>query len=170
MQRTKWTERSFSFDFPIGILPGILERLIGTTPRLRSMTANFPDRLASTRNNGKWSIKEQIGHLLDLEDLHIRRLEELAEHRPELTPADMQNKQTENANHNDDSIESLINQFEAKRNTFVNLLKAMNDETLGFAATHTRLGITMRPVDVAYFTAEHDDHHLASIREILDIN
>jgi len=26
----------------------------------------------------------------------------------------------------------------------------------------------MRPVDMAFFTAEHDDHHLASIREIMN--
>jgi len=26
----------------------------------------------------------------------------------------------------------------------------------------------MRPIDVAFFTAEHDDHHLATVREILN--
>jgi hypothetical protein len=26
----------------------------------------------------------------------------------------------------------------------------------------------MRIIDLAYFVAEHDDHHLASIREILE--
>jgi hypothetical protein len=26
----------------------------------------------------------------------------------------------------------------------------------------------MRPVDMAYFTAEHDDHHLASMRTLIE--
>lgn len=30
MQRTKWTERKFTFDFPEGWLSNILERLRGT--------------------------------------------------------------------------------------------------------------------------------------------
>ena len=35
------------------------------------------------------------------------------------------------------------------------------------AARHPRLGTPMRVVDLAYFVAEHDDHHLARLRELL---
>ncbi len=38
MQRTKWVERKFNFDFPVGLFPTILERLRGTSARLKEMT------------------------------------------------------------------------------------------------------------------------------------
>ncbi|MEP1096156.1 MAG: DinB family protein [Cyclobacteriaceae bacterium] len=167
MERTKWIERSFNFDFPEGILPNIIERLRGTAPRMQAMTDGMTDAQLSERFNEKWSIKEQIGHLVDLEDLHISRLEQMIARKPELTAADMANKKTEQASHNEKTIELLIEGFTSKRNAFVDLLESMDDETQRFSSLHPRLNIRMRPIDVAYFTAEHDDHHLASVREII---
>jgi|GEM_PF-4393916 len=34
-------------------------------------------------------------------------------------------------------------------------------------ALHPRLKTPMRIVDLAYFVAEHDDHHLSRIRELV---
>jgi hypothetical protein len=34
------------------------------------------------------------------------------------------------------------------------------------SAHHPRLNKQMRIIDIAYFTAEHDDHHFAMISEI----
>jgi len=35
---------------------------------------------------------------------------------------------------------------------------------------HPRLKVPMRLVDHLYFVAEHDDHHLARIEELIDSN
>ncbi|MEP5611718.1 MAG: DinB family protein [Cyclobacteriaceae bacterium] len=168
MERTKWVERSFDFDFPEGILSSILERLRGTEHRMRVMTRNLSELETSARTNDKWSVKEQIGHLVDLEDLHISRLEQMIARKPELTAADMANRMTEQASHNEKSIESLIEDFATKRKVFIDLLDSMDDETQLFSSLHPRLNVKMRPIDVAFFTAEHDDHHLASVREIIE--
>jgi hypothetical protein len=61
----------------------------------------------------------------------------------------------------------LITRFSEKRNAFVDELKGLDDETQGFISRHPRLNIPMKPVDMATFTAEHDDHHIASIAEIV---
>lgn len=167
MKRTKWIERSFNFDFPEGVLRSVLERLRGTEPRMQAITKDLTDDIMSARADGKWNIKEQIGHLVDLEDLHISRLEQMIAKKLELTAADMANKKTEEAKHNEQLVSSLIQQFQVKRKIFVDLLESMDDETQLFSSLHPRLNIRMRPVDVAYFTAEHDDHHLASMRELL---
>jgi hypothetical protein len=37
-------------------------------------------------------------------------------------------------------------------------------------ARHPRLGTPMRLIDLAYFVAEHDDHHLARLRELTTIH
>jgi hypothetical protein len=41
MRRTPWFERRFAAIDDNGLLPGILERLEGTTARLRSLLAGF---------------------------------------------------------------------------------------------------------------------------------
>lgn len=168
MKRTKWIDRSFRLDLPEGSLPNVLERLHGTPIRIQQMTKGLVLSKTEEKPQGKWSIKEHVGHLSDLEDLHISRLNEILERKPELTAADMSNQATEDSNHNSADLNQLISIFDEKRMKFIQLLEDMNDEDQVFASLHPRLNIPMRPIDVAHFTAEHDDHHLASIRSIIN--
>ena len=168
MQRAKWIERKFTFDFPEGWLPDILERLRGTSVRIREITLLLADDKASYKPGGKWSIKENIGHLTDLEELHEGRIDDIIAGKQILRAADMSNTKTVVANHNEKTVEQLLHEFSQKREQFISRLGQLDDETQIFRSLHPRLQVMMRPVDVAYFTAEHDDHHLAKIREILN--
>lgn len=167
MQRTKWTERKFTFDFPEGWMFNILERLEGTSARLTAMTATLPEELSVIKPGGKWSIREHIGHLSDLEELHEGRIDDFVARKEILMAADMGNAKTISARHNARSLEELIHDFSEKRKKLVSRFRNIDDEIQYFRSIHPRLQVAMRPVDVAYFTGEHDDHHLASIREII---
>ena len=167
MERTKWVDRTFNFDFPTGLFPTILERLRGTAARLKELTSNLSEEDAERKPGDKWSIKEQIGHLSDLESLHEGRIDDFIDGKETLRAWDITNSQTNNANHNDSTIKELIDKFTSKRNVFISRLKQLSDETHATKSLHPRLRVFMRPVDLAYFTAEHDDHHLTSIRELL---
>ncbi|HKR05832.1 MAG TPA: DinB family protein [Bacteroidia bacterium] len=169
MQRTKWTERKFSFDFPAGWLSNILTRLWGTSARIKEMTLSLKDEDASFKPAGKWSIKENIGHLSDLEELHEGRIDDFLARKETLRAADMSNAKTFAADHNKKSMGQLISEFSVKRKRFIARLEQLDDETQNFKSLHPRLQVLMRPADVAYFTAEHDDHHLADIHEILSL-
>jgi hypothetical protein len=79
----------------------------------------------------------------------------------------MQNVATEQAQHNQKPVATLIEDFMKKRHGFIKALRELDDETHSFVSQHPRLRIPMKPVDMATFTAEHDDHHLASIAEII---
>jgi hypothetical protein len=167
MERSKWIDRKFSFDYPVGWLHNIAERLLGTPVRLHALVASVNEVLAARAEPGAWSIKEHIGHLLDLEELHETRLKELKEKKTQLSAADMSNTKTIQSNHNSMSLQRLISDFSQERKRFVELLFSLSDDTHNHAAMHPRLKKRMRPIDVAYFTAEHDDHHLATIRQII---
>jgi hypothetical protein len=169
MTRTKWTERKFTFDFPEGWMFNIIERLRGTTARLYWISASLTEDQITYKPDGQWSIKEHIGHLSDLEELHEGRIGDFLARKEILRAADMSNAKTETANHNERSFEELLSEFTRKRNVLVSRLYDLDDETLLFRSLHPRLQVSMRPVDMAYFTAEHDDHHLASIREIISL-
>ena len=164
LQRTPWIERKFEFDLSPGWIYNILERLNGTGVRLRELTAVVPDEIASMKAGKGWSIKEHIGHLTDLEELHLGRLNDFILREPVLRAADMSNRKTEEAKHNQKSLGLLISEFIAIRNRLVFNFEKLDEETQHHRALHPRLNVHMRPVDMAFFTAEHDDHHLASIR------
>ncbi len=170
MKKTEWFNRKFPPIEDNGILPSIIERLIGTPARLEEITRNIDEYKLIAKDGNKWSIKEEAGHLSDLEPLWLGRLEELVNGLPELRVADLTNQRTHTANHNATSLEILLQRFREQRIVFVNRLMHLNDEQLTHSALHPRLRTPMRIIDLAYFVAEHDDHHLASISEILILN
>lgn len=161
-----WTERTFRFDFPVGLFPAILERVRGTPARLEELIAASPARIRTIKINAGWSILEHAGHLLDLEDLHVGRLDDFRFRVPVLRAADMSNKKTFDANHNATPAEELLASFRTSRQHFVQRLEQLDDDSLTASSLHPRLHVQMRLVDMVYFVAEHDDHHLAAIRRI----
>lgn len=167
MERTKWTDRKFSFDFPEGWMANILERLHGTWHRLVGVTWGVPDERLVWKPGNQWSIQEHIGHLADLEELHAGRIDDFVSGKDTLRAADMSNAKTENAQHNKNNLDVLLDDFRNKRIVLINKLEKLDDKTQHLRLLHPRLQTLMRPVDVAFFTAEHDDHHLASIREMI---
>ena len=166
MNRTKWFERVFDFSMPIGVFPCVLERLRGTPARLEELVRAVPAEVLTAKHDGKWSAQEHVGHLYDLDELHDARLEDYAQGLDVLRPADLQNRKTEEAGHNSASLEELLARFRSARAEFVRKLEALDEEELARTALHPRLGVQMRVIDMALFVAEHDDHHLASIREL----
>ena len=167
MERTKWFERKFDFGgVPLGVFPCVLERLRGTPARLEELARGLSEDVLTARHGGAWSVKEQVGHLFDLDELHEGRLEDYRERRETLRPADMENRKTYEANHNAAPVQELLASFRAARTRFVALLEAMDEETIALTALHPRLRQPMRVIDMALFVAEHDDHHLAKMTEL----
>ena len=166
MRRTKWVEREFEFNLPLGVFPCVVERLRGTPARLEEVVRHLPPGVLTARRGDAWSIQEHVGHLLDLDELHEGRLEDYARRLERLRPADMSNRKTYEAGHNDAAIEDLLARFRAARASFVRRLEALDEEEVALSALHPRLGKQMRVIDMAWFVAEHDDHHLATITEL----
>jgi uncharacterized damage-inducible protein DinB len=165
--RQPWFERRFSFDLPVAAAPGLLERLRGTPPRLQSrLTGVDPGRLTA-RHGSHWSIQENVGHLWDLEPLWLVRIEDLAAGRQVLHPADLENRRTHEANHNGRSLHQLLTGFQTARLEIVTQLEGADEADWLRSSLHPRLRTPMRLLDLAFFMAEHDDHHLATISELL---
>lgn len=162
-----WFERRFSFDLPVWMYPNILERLRGTPARLEDRTGSLPRELLVRRFEEKWSIQEHAGHLLDLEALEALRLEDYGAGRETLTPADLQNRKTYEANYNSKEVAEILREFRLERMEFVRRLEELDEEFIQRSAIHPRLKIPMRVIDLAFFKAEHDDHHLARISQLI---
>lgn len=165
--RIAWFTREFSFDLlPVWMYPNILERVRGTPARLEDLTRGLSREILTRRDGDKWSIQEQVGHLLDLEPLGINRLDDYELGAETLRAADLENRKTHEANHNANSIENILASFRAERMEFVRRLDAYDEAFVQKTAIHPRLKIKIRVIDLAFFVAEHDDHHLAAISEL----
>jgi uncharacterized damage-inducible protein DinB len=164
--REKWFERSFDFTLPVSRFPSLLERLRGTPARLEERTGELAPEALTRVHEGRWSVQENIGHLVDVEPLWFHRAQQIFANEPELAPADLSNRRTHEANHNARRLADLLAEFRDRRGQFVQLLRTADSTVLARTAMHPRLRTPMRLIDLALFVAEHDDHHLAAITEL----
>lgn len=163
----RWFDRRFEFTFPVEQLPNLCARLRGTPARLEEMMrATIPDVLVR-KPQGKWSAQEHAGHLLDLEALWAKRVEDFLSGKSELTAADLSNRKTDEANHNSRAVGDILAAFRRERLQLVDQVVAIDPGSVSRTILHPRLQQAMRLVDHLYFAAEHDDHHLARIWELL---
>ena len=164
--RVKWTDRKFDFTFPAGLYPEMIERLRGTPVRLEERLGSLSPEVLRRRDGDRWSIQENAGHLLDLEALVEKRLDEYLAGAKELHAADMSNRKTYEAQHNEVAAETILRAFREARLQLVARLDDLPPELFARAAHHPRLNQPMRLVDMVFFQAEHDDFHLARISEL----
>ena len=165
--QTNWVDRKFNFNFPVAFFPMIVERLVGTPLRIEEMTTGISPAILTRRERESWSIQEHAGHLIDLEELHNGRIDNFLERATLLMAWDAGNKKTYEANHNARSIGEIQEAFRKGRIAFVERMIDADEHLLSRSAMHPRLNVPMRLVDMAYFVAEHDDHHLARMRALM---
>ena len=166
MGQVKWFNREFNFSATQNIFPSIIERLAGTPARLEEKLGSIPQETLTVRVNGTWTIKENAGHLTDLEPLWQGRLDDILNGRNALRPTDLQNNKTSTANHDAVPTAELLHRFRQIRNRTVGLLENLDEKQIFSFALHPRLKTPMRTMDLFLFVAEHDDHHLARISEL----
>lgn len=162
----RWTDRTFEFTAPVELFGAVVERLRGTPARLEEKVRSLSPAVLTRRDGDAWSMQEHLGHLLDLDELHLGRLDDFAAGAETLRAADMQNKKTYEADHNRREAKHLLQDFRRERRRFVERLESFPSARLSRSAVHPRLRQPMRVVDMAWFVAEHDDHHLARMTEL----
>ncbi len=85
----------------------------------------------------------------------------------ELTPTDLNNRKTDEAHHNAHHRQKILGEFRVARERLLERVDKLDESLFARAIPHPRLKTPMRLVDHLYFVAEHDDHHLARIWELL---
>ncbi len=162
-----WFERKFKFDIPEGIFPNILERLRGTPARLEERLRPLPKDALTRKEGDTWSIMENAGHLFDLEPLWFSRVEDFVNGNERLQTADLTNRKTHQAGHNNQPLERILSSFRSARSKLVEKLESLDLASFAKTALHPRLNAPMRLIDHVFFVAEHDDHHLARISHLM---
>jgi hypothetical protein len=161
-----WFERKFE-PFPIELYPNLRTRLRGTPARLEEVVRGVARDVLVRKPSAKWSAQENAGHLMDLEPLWMARVEDYLTGAATLTTADLSNLKTHHALHNEHPITEILAEFRGARLLLVNRVERIDPAAFARALIHPRLKTPMRLVDHLNFVAEHDDHHLARIWELI---
>jgi uncharacterized damage-inducible protein DinB len=167
MHHVKWIDKKFSFALDQNELKTVLSKLNEIPGRISELVKNIPEEILIKNVDKKWSIKENIGHLIDLEELHSGRIDDFINDRDTLRSADLNNTKTYQAVHNERDIYDLIAELNRVREGFIKSLSKLDENTLSKTAIHPRLNQPMRPIDMAQFVLEHDKHHLQTIKELV---
>lgn len=162
-----WFERKFEFSFPVELRPNLCARLRGTPARLEETLQGRSHNILIRKPEQRWSAQEHAGHLADLEPLWLARLDDYLAGSVQLTTADLTNRKTDEANHNARPPEEILAEFRVAREKLLKQVDGLAPLLFARAIPHPRLKTPMRLVDHLYFVAEHDDHHLARIWELL---
>ena len=163
-----WFERKFEFSFPVEVWPNLSARLRGTPARLEEALRGRSRQILIRKADGKWSAQEHAGHLLDLEALWLARVEDYVAGSEQLTVADLRNRKTDEADYNARPLENILMEFRAARKGLLERVEGLGVAIFAHPIPHPRLKTPMRLVDHLYFVAEHDDHHLARIWELVN--
>jgi uncharacterized damage-inducible protein DinB len=163
-----WFERKFDSPFPVELLPNLRARLRGTPARLEDVVRGVSQQILTKKDGPKWSAQEHAGHLLDIEPLWLTRVEDYVGASDQLTATDLANRKTDLANHNAQPLERILADFRAAREALLKRIGELEPSLFVRAIPHPRLKTPMQLVDHLHFVAEHDDHHLARIWELVN--
>ncbi|MCR9245772.1 MAG: DinB family protein [bacterium] len=167
MTRQLWFERKFQFQLAPENHHDVLARLMATPLQVHAFCKDLDADAATTRTGDAWSIQENVGHLLDLESLWATRTEQLIAGDEVLAAADLENRKSHDADHNQRHISDLVTEFAKARGTWIDRLHGLSAADFAKASRHPRLDQPMRQIDHCVFVAEHDAHHLGRILQLL---
>ena len=167
MIKQKWFDKKFEFKYSPADYDLLLNELMKTPEKISQLVLSLPEEKLTKKIDNRWSIKENIGHLIDLEELHDGRIDDFISGKEILRPADLNNRKTDEANHNSKNISQLLIQLKQVRENFLERLSDLDASVRERIAIHPRLNQPMRPIDMAQFVLEHDEHHIQTIKELI---
>lgn len=163
----RWFDRQFDSNTGSKYFDEFLKRLEHFPAVLNELLKSCPIEVSTRKIEDKWSVNENIGHLILLEDLWRIRFRDIKEGKPDISPADLNNTATDESSFNNMLVEKLIKSLVSERNKTIAMLQKLSEEDLLKASIHPRLQQPMNIIDLMHFVAEHDLHHLHAIQSII---
>jgi len=111
---------------------------------------------------GKWTIKEVLGHMIDAERTFAYRILAFSRGPAELPSFD-ENAYVENSTYNSRFFKDIVAEFRQVRESNMYLFRSLNSQQ--FVATGIASGFKVSVRALLYIIAGHEMHHLNIIKE-----
>ena len=146
-----------------------LQKLLQTMGKVTAYAERFPREYVYKKPDEKaFSANEIIYHLLEVEELWQRRLDQLV-HTKDRNFQQIDPDALAKENHyNEKSYEEGITNWNAARNDTIALVEGMTDEQRAIAGIHSRYG-EMNTLRILEIMADHDLQHLRQMERTLTL-
>nr|WP_321247578.1 DinB family protein [uncultured Psychroserpens sp.] len=121
------------------------------------------EKLEFRYEDGKWTIKEIIQHIIDTERVFTYRALCIARKDKTLFPGYDQDEYAVNSEANNRSMYSLMNEYKAVRLASIILFESFSAEMLKCIGVASNSNLSPRAV--AFITIGHENHHCEIIKE-----
>ena len=147
---------------------------LGNVDLFEILNASFEDLMETVKDlseekmifryeEGKWTIKELLQHLIDTERIMTYRALRFSRNdSTELAGFD-ENWYVDNSYGNDRNAVDLVEEFTCTRRASISLFKSFTDEMLLMSGTANESDVTVRAL--GFIIAGHQMHHLNIIKE-----
>ncbi len=155
-----------NFDGYVGLVPS--DDVIGVLDEQRAIVhatlAALPEARASHRYaDGKWSVREVVGHVIDCERVFGYRALAFARGERAPLPQFDENEYARQAGHDSIPIRALVEEFGNLRASHVAMLRHLPADAWARAGTASGKLVTVRAL--AFIIAGHAAHHLKLLHE-----
>ncbi len=113
--------------------------------------------------DGKWTMKEVLGHVIDTEKIMAYRALAFARGEKQSLPGFEQDDYVAESNFNNRSLADLINEFLTVRDSNIILFKSFDEEILNRRGIASESEVTV--LALIYIIAGHEKHHMKILRE-----
>jgi len=142
-----------------------VEDLLAQQPgKLRELFAAVgEDRGTFAYDQGKWTLKEVLSHLIDGERIFAYRMLRIS--RGDETPIEgfEQDGYIENSNANNRTFPELLDEFDLQRRSNMLLINNLSDEASKRLGTASGFPVSVRAL--VYISAGHVQHHVGILKE-----
>ena len=152
---------------------GYVNDVIGNDPlrnlenqyqEIQSLLQSLPDVEASyAYSEGKWSVKEVLGHMIDTERIMCYRALCISRKEKQSLPGFEQDDYVKESNFRDRTITNLLDDYRISRKSTISLFKNFTEEMLNQKgmANHKEISV----LALLYIIAGHEMHHLKILKE-----
>lgn len=166
MQRPDTTEYDGFYDTYVSKVPegDVMELLETSLRRTQELLAGLPAEWESfAYEDGKWTIREVLGHMADTERVFSYRALSFARRDPAPLPGMDQNQWLADSNAGSRSLPSLLADFASVRRASLALFDGFGEEVWDLRGTASGCDFSVR--SFPYIIAGHEIHHQGVLEE-----
>jgi len=112
---------------------------------------------------GKWTLKEMLGHIIDTERVFAYRITCFARNEKQHLPGFEEDEYVANARFSERNYEDLIEEFAALRKANLYLFRTLNNDELNRFGVASSREISVK--SILFIVAGHVNHHVSILKE-----
>jgi uncharacterized damage-inducible protein DinB len=137
--------------------------LAAQQPAIAALARLTPEQASFRYADGKWSVKEVVGHIIDAERVFTYRLLRIARGDQTPLPPFDENDYAKRSNADRREMSDLARELAAVRESALTLVRSLDDDVLENRGTVRAGELTARAQ--AFVIAGHFQHHVRLLRE-----